>query len=60
MDKKWHVFGGPNAVKFVINRRKETLDKEKSKFQDSMIQSQEEFKENVENLKRMIRSFDQH
>lgn len=59
LNRRWQVFGGPKDILEMIESRKAVLDKEKEKFQYNMLSSQEEFKENLEQLNRQILSFHQ-
>ena len=60
LNKRWRVFGGPKDTLELIDTRKAILDKEKEKFQSGMLNQQEEFKENLEQLERQILGFHQY
>jgi len=59
LNKRWLVFGGPKDVMERVETRKQVLEKEKSRFHDEMVEKQEEFKENIENLERSVLGFHQ-
>ena len=60
LSKRWHVFGGPKDILELVENRKAVLDKEREKFQNNMLTSQEEFKESLEQIDRQILEFHQH
>ena len=60
MNKKWRIVGGPKDTVELVDLRKVSLEKEKTKFQESMVESQEEFKDSIENLEKTIGGFYQY
>ena len=57
LSKKWQVFGGPKEILDLVDTRKAVLDKERDKFQHSMLVAQEEFRTTIEQIDQQISSF---
>ena len=60
LNKKWQIFGGPKDTMELVETRKVSLEKEKTKFHESMLVQQEEFRESLENLDKTISNFHQY
>ena len=57
MNKKWDLFGYPKKTADLNAVKSEELDKQKVLFQESMANEQEEFKEAIEDLENIVKTF---
>lgn len=60
MNKKFKIMGSIRDTQMMIESREDMLEKEKVKFLEAMKVSQQEFKENMEQLDKTIKSFSQY
>lgn len=57
INKKFKIMGSIRDTEVMIDSREGMLEKEKVKFLEAMKVSQQEFKENMEQLDKTIKSF---
>ncbi|OMJ85153.1 hypothetical protein SteCoe_13621 [Stentor coeruleus] len=57
MNKKWDLFGYPKKTAELNSMKNEELDKLKVGFQEAMSHDQEEFKEAIEDLENIVKTF---
>lgn len=60
MNKKFKIMGSIRDTQMMMESREDMLEKEKVKFLEAMKVSQQEFKENMEQLDKTIKSFSQY
>jgi dynein heavy chain len=57
LDKRWIIFGSPEEITQMVEKRVKDLDKDKVRFLEEMKLQQEGFKEDIDNLERTIHNF---
>ena len=60
MKKKFMIYCGQKDTIDLMETRKVTMDKEKNRFQSEMTKGQDEFKDQIQNIDRVVMSFHQH
>lgn len=50
LDKRWIIFGYPEEINIMVEKRAKDLEKDKVKFLEEMKVQQEDFKETIDNL----------
>lgn len=60
LNKKWDLFGFPKKTFDLIANKTEELEKQKVEFQDHMATEQEDFRETIEDLENIVRTFIQN
>ena len=60
LNKKWELYGYPKKTYEVISVKTEELEKQKTVFQEHTATEQEEFREAIEELENIVKSFVQY
>jgi len=57
LNKRWEIFGGPKKIHELIEAREQEFKKMSDDFHGKMIDDQDEFQDNLQNMESTIQSF---
>ena len=60
MERRWAVYGSPKKIMELIDLKQDDLEKNKAVFKEQMVEEQTEFREAIQDLENIVRSFAQY